>query len=68
MAAISLKELKQLRSTLIAHRLQHERLVTEMQVLRENCQMLRAELRTSRSSEDGLGDEAVAAAYHNLVT
>lgn len=58
--AISLKQLKQLRTTLIAHRLQHERLVTEMQVLRENCQQLRAQIRTQRSLPEGLTKEALA--------
>lgn len=42
---VSLEEVRQLRALLTKHRLEHEILVTKMQVLRKECQEIREQLR-----------------------
>ncbi|MEN1679681.1 MAG: hypothetical protein AAGJ46_08810 [Planctomycetota bacterium] len=41
---VTLEELRQLRATLTSHRLQHETLVTQMQLLRQTCSELRHQM------------------------
>lgn len=45
---ITLKELRELRSTLLKHRLEHERLVTSMQAFRHECLKLRQRIQQEK--------------------
>ncbi len=45
---VTIDELKSLRITLTAHRMEHERLVTQMRLLREHCLELRMQIATVR--------------------
>ncbi len=47
---VSLDEIKGLREILINHRLEHELLVTRMQVLRRECQELRRKIAFRKAS------------------
>lgn len=44
---VTIAELKDLRALLTKHRLKHEELVTQMQILRQNCQELRTHVRST---------------------
>ena len=39
---VTLQHLRALRDTLTEHRIKHEKLVTEMKILRQNCQEVRS--------------------------
>lgn len=56
---VTLEELRRLRSMLTAHRLEHELLVTKMQVLREQCREIRDQI---SKRKDGLQSASSLAA------
>lgn len=45
---VTLENLRMLRATLVIHRLEHEKLVTQMQLLREKCREMRMEMARAR--------------------
>lgn len=54
---VTLEELRQLRATLTSHRLQHETLVTQMQLLRQSCSELRLQLAAAGSERHSMRAE-----------
>lgn len=55
---VSLNEIRELRETLTNHRLEHELLVTKMQVLRQECKEIRERVanRTTRRLQSLTGN------------
>lgn len=54
---VTLEELRMLRSTLTAHRLQHEKLVTQTKLLRQRCQELRSDVAHTVNARQRFGRE-----------
>lgn len=55
---VTIEELRKLRAQLTTHRLQHESLVTHMQMLRQHCQEVRENLALLHATRDDVRNKS----------